>query len=256
MEDSESEGDDDASVRGWGGGASGSGASGGSGRSGLGGAGGGVGGGGSQYAQRLAKLAAGSSRGHHDAEWLVRRLHRQGVNCRFLLAVRASPALRGPHERAWRRALLAEATARSIRRLLRKALRKAMSNAPVPASESLRCAAADLLNLVFGDTDESARWWRGPLMAQLRESFLDYDFGALTEFWGAGGACEQQEEEQRARRENARAAAGAAAAATAAAAAVTAAASAAAAATAAATVGTCTARGGRWRPQRGSCGQC
>jgi hypothetical protein len=102
------------------------------------------------------------------SEKLVNLMHMNGINCRYLgriwLAAEKSPY--------WRIVILLEMVARRLKRVLFKRLRKSVLSQDSSGVSACVAAALKFLNLVFGESEQSAVFWQ----VKLRSSLLLYFF--------------------------------------------------------------------------------
>ncbi|KNC48096.1 uncharacterized protein AMSG_04326, partial [Thecamonas trahens ATCC 50062] len=89
---------------------------------------------------------------------LAVRLRKAGVNLKFLATVRA--AVTDP---AWRLRILVEMVARAVHAELNARLRATMKKVKLPSEEPHRATVVNMLNLVFGASQQSRSFWDGQL---------------------------------------------------------------------------------------------
>lgn len=93
-------------------------------------------------------------------------LHAVGVNLRYLGLVR-----RYSQVPAVRTCLMVEMLARSIKHILRKKMRSLMRKLKAPVSSPVRVMVIAILNMVFGTSEESTRFWNTKLKNELLFNF-------------------------------------------------------------------------------------
>eukprot|EP01105_Mastigella_eilhardi_P015608 TRINITY_DN3574_c0_g1_i1.p1 TRINITY_DN3574_c0_g1~~TRINITY_DN3574_c0_g1_i1.p1 ORF type:complete len:593 (-),score=166.43 TRINITY_DN3574_c0_g1_i1:44-1822(-) len=97
---------------------------------------------------------------------LTEALHREGINIRYLdllrtLAVSAD----------CKTLLFVEMCARVIKNNIRRKLRQVSEHLKIPLEEPYRRLIVDYMNLVLGNSEESAEFWNTPLKRDLKKKF-------------------------------------------------------------------------------------
>lgn len=97
---------------------------------------------------------------------LTEAVHRKGINMRFLDLLRMHTT-----GADCRTLLFVEMCARVVKNNIRKKLRKVMERLRIPLEEPYRRLIVDYMNLVLGNSEESAEFWNAPLKRDLLKKF-------------------------------------------------------------------------------------
>eukprot|EP01091_Cochliopodium_minus_P016198 TRINITY_DN5993_c0_g1_i1.p1 TRINITY_DN5993_c0_g1~~TRINITY_DN5993_c0_g1_i1.p1 ORF type:complete len:1174 (+),score=399.27 TRINITY_DN5993_c0_g1_i1:76-3597(+) len=100
---------------------------------------------------------------------LTEVVHSNGINMRYMgLIIKKM----GRHK--YKDAILVNMIARIIKNQIRALLRKEMYKEKLAIDEPYRIAVMDFLNLIFGNTEESVKFWSEVIVSQLKEKFNLY----------------------------------------------------------------------------------
>eukprot|EP01114_Cavostelium_apophysatum_P005961 TRINITY_DN1714_c0_g1_i2.p1 TRINITY_DN1714_c0_g1~~TRINITY_DN1714_c0_g1_i2.p1 ORF type:complete len:511 (-),score=123.93 TRINITY_DN1714_c0_g1_i2:421-1953(-) len=108
--------------------------------------------------------------GRGDSFRLTEAIHRVGINCRYLGLVRSHVP---KSEKDCRYLILVEILARCIKNNMRLKLREKVKHLKKPLEEPYRRVVINYLNLVFGNCEDSDRYWNTHLKDDVKRNFCE-----------------------------------------------------------------------------------